>query len=149
MEVIPSNNGLLLSRAAELIGLVAEPEENATLARQHEVLLQAAIAALLRDPRLATDAKLRFRLADNYSVADSPTAAAEQLRKGLELSPGNTPYRVKYAEILAELGQVEQAEQEVRRALRSRPGNARGRRLLEKLVKTKSRPREAETGRPA
>ena len=149
VEVIPSNNGLLLSRAAELIGLVAEPEEDATLARQHEVLLQAAIAALLRDPRLATDAKLRFRLADNYSVADSPTAAAEQLRKGLERSPGNTPYRVKYAEILAELGQVEQAEQEVRRALRSRPGNARGRRLLEKLVKTKSRPREAETGRPA
>lgn len=138
VEIIPSNGGLLLSRAAELIGLVAEQEEDATLVRQHEVLLQAAIAALQRDRRLATDAKLRFRLADDYASAGSPTAAAEQLRKGLELSPGDTPYRVKYAEILAELGQVERAEKEVRRALRSRPGNARGRRLLKKLVRIRN-----------
>ncbi|MCK9294575.1 MAG: tetratricopeptide repeat protein [Desulfobulbaceae bacterium] len=62
-------------------------------------------------------------------------AAARQFRKCLELVPGQPEYLVKLAEIYLQQGDVAQAKEALGQCLRSHPGHAQARKLLEPIAR--------------
>lgn len=61
------------------------------------------------------------KLGDLYLVANHPTSAIEHYRAALEIRPRFMDIRSKFAETLIELGELEQAQDELAMILESRP----------------------------